>query len=173
MLLLGVKSLFSTSQLAIIESLVPTLRSKGYKYYLVHTNSNTGYSSSQPDLYFYFSSDEITTTNGYGYTVSENSLKYTVRTQNYSSSPTANNSARIVVDKLNNNTNVTVTDYEHIFSNATITTNSLIIQPDVMRKGGYSDDYLQASGIIISVFLFVFCFFKFFGNNGGRWRPRR
>ena len=69
--------MFSTTQIEVVETLVPTMRNSGYKYYIAYTNTRTGnYTFTEPDLYFIFSKDEIVASSGYEFIVPEGSIQY-------------------------------------------------------------------------------------------------
>lgn len=152
--------MFSTQQLEVVKSVTNTAYTKGYKYYVAytHTNTNSGYYYTvDPDLYIIVSMDKIEAESGYSYTCSENSLVYTCRTVNYSTSQYAVNTDRIVVDDYLAGS-VVIPAYEHVYTNAEY--GSYSIMPDILQEGGQRDVYLNSSSVILAAFLFIFCFFK-------------
>lgn len=163
--------MYSTSQIEVVSSLVPTLKEQGYEYYIATTNVTIGYYTEvEPDLYIYFSEEPIIASNGYSYDLPDNTLKYTIRTPNYSSSSTAVNTNRIVVETIEAQT-INIDVYEHIYTNAEFNTGA-VVQPDICAKGGYQSEKIESVGIVITVLLCVYCIFKMFGNNGSRSRRK-
>lgn len=135
--------MFNTAQKDLIENLVPLMRKEGYKYYVAytHTATNSGYNyRAEPDLYIVFSDTELSFTSDYTFHCSGNSVRYTCRTVNYSSSQYAINSERIVKSSVNGN--ITVQPYEHIYTNAEYQTSVGIRHPDILytTEGGYAYD---------------------------------
>lgn len=156
----GVIFIFSTVQKDFLESFIPTLRSKGYSYYVAYTNTNvnnTWNSSAQPDLYIVASSDKITASSGYRYTCQSGSVRYSVRTANYSTSNNAVNSDRVTSS--NYSGVFTVNAYEHIYTNAEFTGSTL--QPDILYSlvGGYHYEATLAVGLATAC-LFIFIIFR-------------
>lgn len=147
--------MFSTSQEQFIKSFVPTLREKGYKYYVcyTHTRTNNDYNGRvEPDLYIVASKEKITASSAYSYAVPSGSVRYIVRTPNYSTNNSAVNTERIVSEDFTGNLRVDV--YEHVYTNSTFTGQSL--QPDILGGEQYAEtSYLQANNIILAVLLFV------------------
>lgn len=151
--------MFSTAQQAYCDSLIPTMYARGYPYYIAYTYSipSSGWNQqSVPDLYIVFSKDPITSSNGYSYSVPSDSVRYAIRTNNYSTSSGANNSERMAVSNFYGN--LTVDPYEHIYSNATFTGST--IQPDILDKGGKQNEYLQAQGFMLTAFFLFVVFWK-------------
>lgn len=148
--------MFSTAQQAYIDALLPTYAKAGYKYYVVYTNSlysGSYYSSSAPDLYFVFSKDRITGKTGYTYTFEGDCIFVSVRSGNYSSSSSANNSDRLTVEGYTDRT-LTVDSYEHIYTNAEFTGTTL--QPNIYLNSRGLNNVLQE--VTAFSLLFVFCF---------------
>lgn len=149
--------MFSTAQQAYIDALLPTYAKDGYKYYVVYSNNmvNSGYfSSTDPDLYAVFSKEAISAKNAYTYDVGDSSILVTIRSSNYSSSSSANNSDRVVVTDYNAQL-LQVPVYEHIYTNAEFTGHTL--QPDYyLTTGGETNVQLEAlTTIVLAVFVFV------------------
>lgn len=163
--------MFSTTQIEVVSSLVPTLREQGYVYYIATTNVTIGYNNqTEPDLYIYFSKEPITANNGYSYNIPNNTVLYTIRTPNYSTNSNAVNTERIVTNTLVAQ-NLSIDVYEHIFTNAEFITGESV-QPDIVAKGGYQNEKIESVGIVITMLLCVYCIFKMFGNNGSRSRRK-
>ena len=135
------------------------MRNEGYKYYVAYSNtdtSNSFYYRRQPDLYFIFSKEKITASSSYSYSVPAGSILYICRSNDYSSSSYADNSARIKSENYSGNLSIDV--YEHIFTNAEFS--SQTIQPDILKGEQSSNVYLQGIGIILSVFLLFILFWN-------------
>lgn len=154
--------MFSTNQDNIIKSLVPVMRRQGYRYYLAYTNTDTSSSwnsSSEVDLYIIFSSEKITGNSQYLYSVPEGSVRYSVRSSNYSSGTNAVNSERLVTESYSGT--VTVQAYEHIYTNAEFSGYS--VQPDILysAQGGYLYEGVISAAILFAV-LILFIVFRSF-----------
>lgn len=153
--------MFSTNQTEYVKTLIPTYAADGYKYYIAYTNSdNTTYYSTNPDLYFIFSQDKITASDGYNYTIPEGSVIISIRTGNYSSSSSANNSERVVVNQYVNET-LFIDEWEHIYTNAEFTGHTL--QPDYnFISGGETNVRLEAITFVLLISVFITVFSKLF-----------
>lgn len=142
--------MFSTAQQAYIEALLPTYAKDGYTHYVIYTDnvSNNGYyGTTDPDLYAVFSKAEITAEDGYNYDVKDGSIIVSVRTGNYSSSNSANNSARVVVKNYAAQ-ELTVPVYEHIYTNATFEGHTL--QPNYyLASGGETNVQIETISFIL------------------------
>lgn len=150
--------MFSTSQVEMLTSLIPTMAADGYKFYVAYTNSQySGYYNSEPDLYVVFSKDPIQATGGYMYSVGIGSVQYAIRSGNYSSSSSANNTDRITVQNYSGTLRIDV--YEHIYTNAEYTEGS-VVMPDInYRGGGEQLEKTNALGLVCTALLLfvVFC----------------
>lgn len=147
--------MFSTNQLEIVKSLVPTMREQGYKYYIAYTNTNTdsnwNSTSNEPDLYFVFSTDKIIAQSGYKYTIPENSIQYVCRSSNYSTNISGVNTDRIKKQSISGQLNINL--YEHIYSNAEY--GESVVMPDILGGEQYAESvYTQATNFILGAFLF-------------------
>ena len=153
--------MFSTNQTEYVKTLLPTYAEQGYKYYIAYTNSdNITYYSTNPDLYIIFSQDKITASDGYNYTIPEESLIISIRTGNYSSSSSANNDERVLVNQYVNET-LFIDEWEHIYTNAEFTGHTL--QPDYnLISGGETNVRLEAITFVLLVSVFITVFSKFF-----------
>lgn len=150
--------MFSTAQLDMIDGLVAPMRAEGFKYYLA-VSDNFRDSSSDPDLYIYFSTQEIFASDLYQFHVPGHSKLYKIRTGNGS---TYNNTgARIQVTEFELSQDVTVSEVEFVSTNAT-STQVTVLQPDftVGEVGQYETQ--GATLFILCAFLLSFAFFKFF-----------
>lgn len=109
--------MFSTTQQQYIDDVVLQMYLQGYKYYVVHTNTNINdYSNNEwRDLTFYFSKNEIKASSQYKYQLTNSALKYSVRTSNASRNYS---DERVIVTNQNAST-ITINDYEFISTNAT------------------------------------------------------
>lgn len=153
--------MFSTAQTELLSSLVPTLAADGYKYYVAYTNAQySGYYNSNPDLYVVFSEEPIQAEGGYMFNVPAGSIQYAIRTGNYSSSSSANNSDRITAQDFSGSLHVDV--YEHIYTNAEYSTGSLVM-PDInYRGGGEQLEKTNALGLVCTALLLFVVFCSFF-----------
>lgn len=153
--------MFSTAQKDFLDSFLPVIRKSGYKHYLAYTDSNVNgsYYNSIPDLYIIVSDEEIVSSDGYSYSFSGDCLRFSVRTYNYSSGSYANNTERISCTSFSGS--VTVSVYEHIFTNSSFT--SSVVQPDYyLSSGGGQVEAITSCGIILSVVLLLCIFVDFF-----------
>lgn len=149
--------MFSTAQQAYCDSLIPTMRERGYTHYVAYTNTYTdSYYRYEPDLYIVFSQDKIIANSPYTYSAPSGSIKYTVRTGNYSTSSSAVNTARVTSETFSGS--FTVDAYEHIYSNADYSGST--IQPDILSKGVQQNEIMQAQGIIVTAFFLFIVFWK-------------
>lgn len=149
--------MFSTAQQAYIEALLPTYAKEGYKYYVVYSDNvaNSGYyASTDPDLYAVFSKERISAQDAYTYDIGDSSIIVTVRSGNYSSSSSAVNTDRIVVEDYAAQT-LSINPYEHVYTNAEFETYAL--QPDYyLASGGETNVQIQSVSflmLIIALFL--------------------
>ena len=144
--------MFSTSQQAYIEALLPTYAEDGYKYYVVYSDNvaNSGYyTSTNPDLYAVFSKETISAKNAYSYDVGDSSIIVSIRSSNYSSSNNANNDERVVVSDYAAQTLV-IPKYEHIYTNAEFTGHTL--QPDYyLASGGETNVQVKTISFIMLI----------------------
>lgn len=156
--------MFSTTQIEMLSSLVPTMAADGYKYYVAYTYTNTsgggwGYET-QPDLYVVFSKDKIVAGSGYVYTVPQGAVRYAIRTSNYSSSSSANNSERIVEAPFSGTLRIDL--YEHIYSNSEYAAES-VVMPDInYRGGGEQLEKTNALGLVATALLLFVVFVHMF-----------
>lgn len=150
--------MFSTAQTEILQSLVPTLAADGYKYYVAYTNNQySGYYNSDPDLYVIFSKEPIQSVSAYMFNIPAGSVQYAVRSGNYSSSSSANNSERITAQDFSGTLRVDV--YEHIYTNAEFSAGTAVM-PDInFRGGGEQLEKTNALGLVCTALLLfvVFC----------------
>lgn len=151
--------MFSTAQLDMINGLTGRMRQEGYFYYLAISDNyrSTGYSY-EPDLYIYFSKEEIICNDMYSYYIPVNCIKYSIRTSNASSS---NTGERISSEVLELGQNIDVDYNEFISTNASLT-EFAFVQPDftVGEVGQYETQ--GALLFVVCTFLLLFAFSKFF-----------
>ena len=151
--------MFSTVQLDMINGLVGTMRKEGYLYYLaVSDNYRTSGYSNEPDLYIYFSKEEIYATDMYSYYIPPNSIKYSIRTSNGS---TNNTTERIISTDIKLGQNLDIDLNEFVSTNATVT-EFTFLQPDftIEEVGQYETQGVISFSLLLFVLLFVF--FKLF-----------
>lgn len=149
--------MFSTVQTDVIKSLIPVMRRQGYKYYIAYTYTRTGnYSTVDPDLYIVFSEDKITASDLYTYSVPSGSVKYSIRTPNYSTNSSAVNTDRLFSSSFSGS--LTINPYEHIYTNSVFSGSS--VQPDILyeMKGGYEFETSVATAILLAVFVLLVSF---------------
>ena len=145
--------MFSTTQLDVLEGLVPTLRAEGYLYYVAVTD-NTRSDNTSPDLIVYFSKKEIVSSEWLRFFIPSDSLKYEIRSGNASSYN--NTGARFSVSVISNSDFITVDSDEFVSTNSKYTTSS-IIQPDYIV--GEVGSYEIQGALLVSVCVFIFFMF--------------
>ena len=150
--------MFSTAQLDMINGLVAPMRAQGYEYYVAITD-NTRSTSSDPDLYIYFSKEEIFATDLLRYHIPNNSILYSIRTSNGSSYNSTG--ARIDVSDVELSQELKVDEVEFVSTNATFT-ELVPVQPDytVGEVGQY--EMQGALLFVVCTFLLLFAFTKLF-----------
>ena len=148
--------MFSTAQQAYIEAIIPTYAKAGYRYYVCYTDSvaNSGFgSSANPDLYALFSKSPISAQDAYTFSVEDDSVLVAIKSGNYSSSSSASNTARVTASDYTQTT-LTVSAYEHIYTNAEFKT--ITLQPDFnLISGGETNVRLESITFIMLVALFL------------------
>lgn len=156
--------MFSTNQIEVLSALIPTMKDKGFDYYVAYTYTSTSSgwgTQTQPDLYVVFSQDKIEASSGYIYTIPEGSVIYTIRTPNYSTSDYGINTERFISSEYSGT--LTVDVYEHIYTNAEFG-EAAVVMPDLNFRGA-GEQYEKTNGlgfVVTALLLFVvFCsFFK-------------
>lgn len=150
--------MFSTAQLDMINGLVAPMRDEGYLYYVAITD-NLRTTNTEPDLYIYFSKEEIFATDLLQYHIPNNSVLYSIRTSNGSSYN--NTGARIEVSDVELSRELTVDEVEFVSTNATFT-ELVPVQPDftVEEVGQYETQ--GALLFVVCTFLLLFAFTKLF-----------
>lgn len=150
--------MFSTTQIDMINGLSAPMRAEGYVYYLAYTDNNKT-NSSDPDLYIYFSKEEIFGTDLNSYFIPSDSKFYSIRTSN--SSSYNNTGARITVSDVELAENISVDDLEFISTNASFTSISEV-QPDFTVGEVTQYETQGALLFVVCVFLCFFAFTKLF-----------
>lgn len=151
------KSLFNTAQQTYCDSLIPTMRERGYSYYVAYSHTYTdSYYRYEPDLYLVFSKQKITANSAYSFTVPQGSIMYSIRTGNYSSNNNAVNTSRVTSQTYGGT--FTVDAYEHIYSNAEFAGHT--IQPDILAKGVKQNEILNAQSIVVLAFFLFIVFWQ-------------
>ena len=129
---------------------------KGFSHYVAYTNTTTsGYTSTDPDLYIVFSSEEISANSSYSYNIPSGSVLCTFRSNNYSTSSYAVNTERILIEDYTD-TVLDIEIYEHVSTNAIST--SYTVQPDILKEGRVNTVYEQTNSILLSILLFFIVF---------------
>lgn len=148
--------MFTTAQQEYIKTFLPTYAKDGYKYYVVYTDSlynDDNYSSYRPDLYFIFSKKIISATDAYSYDIQESSILVSVRSYNYSSYGSSNNSSRVSVSSYTKKT-LFIKPFEHIYTNAEF--EGVALQPDYnLISGGETNVRLEAISFVLIVSLII------------------
>lgn len=150
--------MFSTAQIDILNGLVAPMRDEGYIYYVAVTD-NYKSNSYDPDLYIYFSKDEIFATDLQQYHIPSGSMLYSVRTSNGSNYN--NTGPRIDASELELSEDLTVDEVEFVSTNATFT-ELVPVQPDytIGEVGQY--EMQGALLFVVCTFLLLFAFTKLF-----------
>lgn len=164
--------MFSTSQLDMTKSLTLSYFENGYKYYVVHTNTNLdNYSYNNYNFYdltFYFSKSPIQVDDN-KFTFSGEVVKVNGISRNVSNSDNDNKLDRLDVSSFSNSS-VTVPIYEHIYTNAEgeIYMNLLADKEyDIYNNFGYQfdfNDYLVIP-VILSILVLLIWLRTWFGKN--------
>ena len=132
---------------------------KGFSHYVAYTNTdiNSSWNSTfnEPDLFIVFSSEEILANSSYSYNIPSGSVLCTVRSNNYSTSNSAINTERILIEDYTE-TVLDIEVYEHISTNAIST--SYTVQPDIIKEGSVNTVYEQTNSILLSILLFFIVF---------------
>ncbi len=150
--------MFSKAQIDMINGLAAPMRAEGYLYYVAITD-NTRSTSSDPDLYIYFSKEEIFATDILKYHIPDNSKLYSIRTSNGSSYNSTG--PRISMSDIELSQELQVDELEFVSTNATFT-ELVPVQPDytIGEVGQYETQ--GAMLFTLSVFLLFFAFTKLF-----------
>lgn len=128
---------------------------RGYHYYVAYTNTtiSSGYNRPvEPDIYVIFSAEEITSTSAYSYNVPSGSVRYIIRSGNYSSSSTAVNTNRLTFSDFSGNLSIDV--YEHVYTNAVSSASQTVIQPDILKEGSVNYEYSAVTMFLLGSLLF-------------------
>lgn len=155
--------MFSTNQIEVLSALIPTMKDKGFDYYVAYTSTNTGSSwgsQTTPDLYVVFSQDKIEASSGYDYTIPEGSVIYTIRTANYSTSDYGVNTDRFVASEFSGQLSIDL--YEHIYSNAEYGESSVVMPDFNFRGAGEQYEKTNGVGIVLTAVLLFIVFCSFF-----------
>lgn len=159
--------MFSTQELQYIQTLIPTYAKEGYTHYVIYSNTvvNSSYfTTTQPDLYAVFSKEAISASDAYTYDYKKSSLLVSVRCADYSSSSSANNGSRVIVQEASRDTTLTVQAYEHVFTNAKW--ESYALQPDyTLSSEGGNIVATKALGVVVTCIALVALFFNFFKRH--------
>ena len=126
-----------------VEELVLTNRAE-YPYYVAHTCSYWGTSSSasQPSFKVYFSKEPITASSLYSYRFTGDSVCYSVVGGNAS---TTYSGARVTVT--NYSGNLTINNYEFIYSNAEYSTQT--VMPDIIATNAVTQAHFDGVSLIV------------------------
>ena len=149
--------MFSTNQINYIDTFLATYIPEGYDFYIAYTDTNTGssYYQTNPDLYIVFSKEEIIASDGYNFTIPKDSIRLSILTGNYSSNTSSNNIERVVSSFINQEEQLKIDSYEHIYTNAKF--EAYALQPDYYKaSGGETNVQVKTiSFILLTVFIFT------------------
>lgn len=158
--------MFSTAQQEYIKTLLPTFAKEGYKYYVAYSDSlysSNNYSSYRPDLYIIFSKKSISASDAYSYDIQEPAVIVSIRSYNYSSYSSVNNSARVTVTNYTQS-RFTIEPYEHIYTNAEF--QGVALQPDYnLISGGETNVRLEAISFVLLISLIISLFSRVFRSR--------
>lgn len=151
--------MFSAAQEQYLKSLIPEMVDEGYSYYVAYTYSAYGSGwnyQQQPDLYVVFSKQSIIANSGYLYDIPAGSVRFVIRTGNYSTSNGAVNSARVVTESFSGR--LAIESYEHIYTNAVFSGVSL--QPDFGWESGVYENRVSLASVLAVFILLLFILFR-------------
>ena len=142
--------MFSTNQLQIMKPLVAQMRDRGYNNYLAVQNvfSSDYYDY---DMFIYFSDEEITSLSQYLYTLPANTIKYSIRSGNASSSHQDN---RIDITHLSSETSLSIERYQFVSTNAKFST-AFIVPDYTYTEVKNSETNALSSFMLVCGVLFV------------------
>lgn len=135
--------MWSDSNRDYVKQLIMSNR-KEYPYYVAHTCTywDVSNSSALPAFKVYFSKEPITAGSLYNYKIPANSLCYSVVSGNANRNYHDN---RVTVNTFGGN--LTVNDYEFIYSNAEYS--AVTIQPDILATNNVESSHFDAVSLII------------------------
>lgn len=151
--------MFSTTQLDTLNGLAASMSKEGYRYYLAITD-NTKSDSSAPDLYIYFSKDQIYSTEYLNFHIPPGAVRYAIRTGN-AGSYNSNNNPRYSVSQLELSQDVNVDELEFCSSNAEYS-EVAFVQPDFTVGEVASYEVQGAMLLTVCTFLLFMFFIKLF-----------
>lgn len=130
-----------------VKTLIESNRGE-YPYYVAHTCTYWGYdnTSEMPSFKVYFSKEPIIATDLYTYVLPSDSMVYSVVGGN--ANRTYNNQ-RVTTSSYSGN--LTINEYEFIYSNAEYSTNT--IQPDILATTSVSQSHFDGVSLILLVLL--------------------
>lgn len=152
--------MFTQTEENYLKSLINTYISKGYKYYLCHTitESNNNY-----DVCLYVSKNEIKANNSYIFDLSQAICIYIDSSSRSDSGYNPSTHSRDIIHSDNVTGEVEINQAEFIYTNAsyTYTESTLPVNPDLMLQGVDSYQHLCNNNVLIVllVVMFLYTFF--------------
>ena len=135
---------------------------KDYPYYIAYTNTNFNQTSSNDyNFYIIISKDKITANSRYSYTLQNlsNCICLGVRSSNAS----YNYHNERVVNQSLSSTNISIDNYEFVYTNAEFQTYSM--QPNVLQETYVTESTFNGVSIALFIVLLSVLLFKFIGGR--------
>lgn len=130
-----------------IKDLVLTYREKGYDYYLVYSVYYRSSLDSRPDYYLVFSEDEITTEDGYSYTLPANRVALALRRSPDDSELSVEPATVLGTIRIGNG----------IFCYTNSTNTGTLMQPDIIVERGVPSEAFYGVALCFGIVLAVVC----------------
>lgn len=140
--------MWSQTNKEFVEELVITNHNE-YPYYVAHTCTywGTGSTYGRPSFKVYFSKEPIKVVNEYTYTLSGESVCYTVNANNANQN---SNEQRFNVSKQNAGT-VKIDNYEFVYANAVASSGTLV--PDVTATYNVKQSHFDGASLVVIMVL--------------------
>lgn len=130
-----------------IKDLVLTYREQGYEYYLVYSVYYRYSVDNRPDYYIVFSKDEITTTDGYAYTLPTNRVALALRR-----SP---DDSELSIESVSVSNTIRIEEGLFCYTNSTNT--GTVYQPDILAERGVPSEAFYGVSVCFGVVLAIVC----------------
>lgn len=130
-----------------IKDLILTYREQDYEYYLVYSVYYRYSVDDRPDFYIVFSKDEITTQDGYTYTLPSDRVALALRR-----SP---DDSELSIESVSVSGTVRIDNGVFCYTNSTNT--GTVIQPDIIAERGVPSEAFYGVSICFGVVLAVVC----------------
>lgn len=138
--------MFSANEVQYFTGLATNMREQGYKYYVIYENNTSGYRDNYTAL---FSKDNITANSPYSFTLTENSVSYTI--------PNYSDGGEMTVKPFSGSVNIGA--QYNCLTNAEFQTYS--VQPDLpMQEVKYNENFTALALCVVCAFL-VALFYSF------------